>query len=305
MTLFHEYFGHGLFCEQSLAGRKLVDLEKKLLEEEKREFSLRKFTLEELKEFRNQSWTFQELDEHRRRNLAQYELFAIWTEHLLSGEHGLENEFEKKYDSFGKEDREVIDGAINFNKQYGDLAAFYEFDLARRTTPERVKRLLEAIYGEKNINQSKLVLLTGSKKPFSDIDLFASSNYLQPIKNSWLDLVVFDEEDFERRIKLFEVQVTHPIMKGDLVSGDLNYLRQKRRQLQCQSITEEAIRHNLQRAEVNRNFAENSKDETERRISLFYSKSYLNNAEHLKRRSRKGLIYSQSENFIQMKGGIN
>ena len=31
LALFHEYFGHGLYCEQSLIGRKLIDLEKKLL----------------------------------------------------------------------------------------------------------------------------------------------------------------------------------------------------------------------------------------------------------------------------------
>lgn len=32
LSLFHEYFGHGLYCEQNLIGRKLVDLEKKLLD---------------------------------------------------------------------------------------------------------------------------------------------------------------------------------------------------------------------------------------------------------------------------------
>ena len=40
LSLFHEYFGHGLYCEQNLTGRKLVDLERKLLEEEKEEFLL-------------------------------------------------------------------------------------------------------------------------------------------------------------------------------------------------------------------------------------------------------------------------
>ena len=37
LNLFHEYFGHGLFCEQSLTGRKLVRLERELLEEERQE----------------------------------------------------------------------------------------------------------------------------------------------------------------------------------------------------------------------------------------------------------------------------
>ena len=62
LSLFHEYFGHGLYCEQSLTGIKLVDLEKKLLEEEKGEFEKRQFSLEELKDFRRQNQTFQELN---------------------------------------------------------------------------------------------------------------------------------------------------------------------------------------------------------------------------------------------------
>jgi len=103
LTLFYEYFGHGLFCEQSLTGRKLVDLEKRLLDEEKEEFKEKKFTLEKLKEFRMKNKTFLNLDKFRKENLTQYELFAIWTEYLLSN-NGLRKEFEKRYDSLGKED---------------------------------------------------------------------------------------------------------------------------------------------------------------------------------------------------------
>jgi len=66
LSLFHEYFGHGLYSEQSLSGRKLVDLEKRLLEEEKQEFSSGKFTLEDVQKFRNANLTFQELDKFRK-----------------------------------------------------------------------------------------------------------------------------------------------------------------------------------------------------------------------------------------------
>ncbi len=38
LVLFHEYFGHGLYCEQNQAGIRLVDLEKKLLDEEIKRF---------------------------------------------------------------------------------------------------------------------------------------------------------------------------------------------------------------------------------------------------------------------------
>ena len=120
LSLFHEYFGHGLYCEQSLQGRKLVKLERKLLEKEKDNFQGRQFTLENLQKFRQQNQTFQELDKFRKQNLAQYELFAIWTEYLLSGEFNLKDEFEMKYDSFLREEKEAVDSVINFSQKYGN-----------------------------------------------------------------------------------------------------------------------------------------------------------------------------------------
>ncbi|MCK9568219.1 hypothetical protein M0R72_04675 [Candidatus Pacearchaeota archaeon] len=148
LSLFHEYFGHGLYCEQSLLGRKLIDLEKKLLEEEKIKFSNKQFTLDDLDNFRLQNDIFNELDNFRKQNLIQYELFATWTEYLLCKEFNFKNKFEKKYDLFCKEDKEVVDSVVNFSESYGNLAMFYKLGLARRTTPERVKKLLEDIYGK-------------------------------------------------------------------------------------------------------------------------------------------------------------
>ena len=309
LSLFHEYFGHGLYCEQSLAGRKLVDLEKKLLEEEKQKFNKRKFSLEDVQRFRKQNKTFKELDNFRKNNLARYELFAIFTEYLLSKEFSINEMFEKKYDGLSDKNKEQVEEVITFNNTYGNLATFYEFGLARRTTPKRVRRLLEDVYGVNKTNNSKLILLTGSKKPFSDIDLFASSNYLHSIKNSWLDLVSFNEKDFERRIKLFEVQVTHPILTGEYIAGDKNYLKQKRKQLQEQPITKEAIQHNFRKAEQERIASEETNEEELKRIYISYSQTYLANALALRQGKRilikEKLLYSQSESFIELKGGIN
>ena len=282
LSLFHEYFGHGLYCEQSLSGRKLIDLEKRVLEEEKQEFFSRKFTLEDIQKFRQRNSTFQKLEEFRKQNLTQYETFAIWTEYLLSGEFGLKDEFGRKYDSLENRDKEAIDSIIGFSEQHGNLATFYASGLARKITPERVKRLLEDVYGNEVVNNSKLILLTGSKKLFSDIDLFASSDYLQPNKNNWLDLVVFDEKDFEKKVRLFEVQVTHPIMAGELVAGDKDYFQQKRKQLQEQPITEEAIQHNLTRSRINEEFALKCEPDSEdQQVSISYSMHFIANAKAL------------------------
>ena len=95
LSLFHEYFGHGLYCEQSLSGRNLIDLENKLLKEEKQEFQNRQFSLEEIQKFREKNQTFKELREFENKNLGLYEGFAIFSEYFLSKEFNLKDSFEK------------------------------------------------------------------------------------------------------------------------------------------------------------------------------------------------------------------
>jgi hypothetical protein len=309
LSLFHEYFGHGLYCEQSTTGKRLTELENRLLQEEKQEFHHRQFTFKALQDFRNKNKTFHELKELDKANIANYESFAIFTEYLLSREFNLMQMFDRKYDSFSRQSKEGIDKIIGFNKQYGDLATFYEFGLARKTTPERVRRLLEQIYGKEAVTKSRLVLLSGSRKPFSDIDLFASSDFLKSAKNSWLDLIVFNEADFERRVRLFEVQVTHPILLGEFVAGDKNYLEQKRKQLAEQPITEEAIQHNLRESRESRLYSDIVEDPKFKEVLFSYYQTSLANALALKEGRRlltkeSLLSYSDREKFIELKGGI-
>ncbi len=277
LRLFHEYFGHGLYCEQSLQGRKLVELEKRLLEEEKQEFQKRQFKLEDLQRFRKQSQTFQELDEFRKQNLTQYELFAIWTEYLLSGEHNLRDEFGRKYDSLQNEDKEAVESVINFSKSYGNLATFYASGLARRTTPERVKRLLKDIYKDK-LEDVSFALLYGSRKEFSDIDVFMVGENL-PETDSWLDVRVYAPNDLERRLILFDIAVTNPVITGEFLFGDKDYFEQVREKTLSQPIIEDSIKHNLQESVNQKNLAQNYPENSQDRIrGLMYSLTYLKNA---------------------------
>jgi hypothetical protein len=278
LSLFHEYFGHGLYCEQSLQGRKLVNLERGLLEEEKQEFSGRKFNLEDLHRFRQQSQTFQELEKSRKQNLGQYELFAIWTEYLLSGQFGLEKDFEMKYVSLSGEDREFVDSAIDFFRAYGNLATFYAQGLARIQTPDRVRRLLGDVYSNK-LQNIKFAVLYGSKKPFSDIDVFAVSDNLPEIETDWLDLRVEKPDEFEEKVRLFDISVTDPILTGQFLFGDKKYLGRCIDRLSDQEITPEAVLHNLTRAEEQRNLALSFQDDSSERLKgLGYHKTFLSTA---------------------------
>jgi len=308
LSLFHEYFGHGLYCEQSLSGRKLVNLEKKLLEEEKQEFQNGRFNLEDVQRFRTGNQTFQKLDEFRKQNLLQYETFAVWTEYLFSEENNLSDLFGRKYDSLDGQEKEAIDSAINFSEQYGNLATFYASGLARRTTPERVNGLLEGVYGGK-IEDVKFALLYGSKKEFSDIDVFMVGKNPQESHSDFLDVKMQSFRDLKKGVKNLDVRTITPLMSGKFIFGDKNYFEKLKQQVLSQPITEEAIKHNLKWAfRMQRLKDENLENKFLRNKFEGYSQTYLANALALKQGiklfSKKDLIsYSQSEKLIQLKGG--
>lgn len=309
LNLFHEYLGHGLYCEQNLTGRRLVDLERTLLEQEKKEFSSGRFSLEDLQKFRKQNQTFQELENFRQENLGKYELFAIWTEYLLSGEHDLRKDFERKYDSLEKQEKEAVDSVINFSKNYGNLATMYTQGMARRTTPERVRRLLDDIYGDK-LNNVRFALLYGSKKEFSDIDIFMMGRGKPNEAHSeWLDVKYKSHKEFKKGLKNFDVRILNPLMNGELIFGDRNYFERQKQKVLFQPITKEAIKHNLKwSSRMQRLKDENLKDSFLRNKFEGDSKTYLANALALMQGqrlfSKDDLVsYSQREKIIELKGG--
>jgi hypothetical protein len=308
LSLFHEYFGHGLYCEQNLLGRKLVSLEKKLLDEEKKKFLNSKFTLEDLQNFRYQNQTFQELEKFKEENLGRYELFAIWTEYLLSGEYNLRENFERKYDSLQKQEKEVVDSIIDFSNEYGNLATMYAQGMARRTTPERVKKLLEDVYKEK-LQDVKLSLLYGSKKEFSDIDVFMIGRNPKEFHSDFLDVRMQSFRDVKKGFRNFDVRIVVPIMGGEIIFGDRGYFENLRLNVLSQEIGEAAINHNLTWSfRMQRLREENSQDDFLRKKFEDYSKTYLANALALKEGrklfTKEDLLsYSPSENKIELKGG--
>jgi predicted nucleotidyltransferase len=309
LSLFHEYFGHGLYSEQSLQGRKLVDLEKKLLKEEKQKFQNSRFTLENVQKFRQQNQTYQELNEFKKQNLAQYETFAIWTEYLLSKKFGMRDKFEKKYDSLCNQNKKVIDSIINFNKRNGNLATFYESGLARRTNPLRAKKLLKNIYSKNEFQNITFALLYGSKKEFSDIDVFIVGENIPEVQTNWLDIRVETTKDFERGIKFLDCSFICPLFESEYIIGNKENLMNIKNKFKESKITDQAIKYNFEQGEEQRNFAmEYPENSLERIHGLKYSQTYFRNSLALKENQRlftKEDLFSEpkNENFIGLKGG--
>lgn len=315
LSLFHEYFGHGLYCEQALSGRRLVDLEKKLLKEEKQEFSDSRFNLKDLQKFRQQNKTFQELEIFRQENLGRYELFAIWTEYLLSKEFGLNKLFDEEYTFFNKENRNAIDSAVNFSEQYGNLATFYEFGLARIQDKKRLTKLSMDLFGKKLLNKTHLILHFGSKKPFSDIDLFMASNDIRSIYNSWLDVRSYNLNEVNDGIEVLNPMITDPIFAGDLIFGKERHIEELKRKIIAQPITEKAINFNLKEYECEKRRAKDKfLGKHLQNKNLRSSKTFLTNALALKNGDKvltfNRLVdyaknnFSQNEKFIELKEGI-
>lgn len=305
LSLFHEYFGHGLYCEQSLIGRKLTDLEKELLLGEEQEFRDKQFNIKELQKFREKNQIFSELQELKNKNLGMYEMFAIWTEYYLAKQFGSPGEFEKKYDLSQNQLKTSIDNLISFKNNYGDLATFYNFGLAKKTTTERVKKLLEGIYKDK-INKINLALLYGSKKEFSDIDIFIIADKLESLNSNWLDVRIVSKEKFEEMIRNFDASLIGPMFESEFLMGDNNYFKIKKEQMIEQPITHESIQYNLQKGkeqrELSMSYPENS---AERKHGLDYFNSYLINAFSLK--NGKKILKEQdlkNEKFIELKQSI-
>lgn len=293
LNLFHEYFGHGLFCEYSKQGKFIELLENKTKKEERIHFKGRDFSLDELIQFRKQNPLSIILQKSNEKNLAAYELFAIWTEKYLSEKLGI-NKFEKKYSELPKNINEGLNYFLEFQKNYGELVLMYEVGMPKYYNKDKIKSLLQRLFKDK-ANTIQMALLYGSRKPYSDIDILIVSKEITNFNNDWLDIYALQPEQFEYALSMFDISITDPLLTGEFILGDNNYFNQKKQQLEKQPITQEAIYYNIIKAKeqriLSKNFPNNSK-ENSRGESYFHT--YLKNAIALKQGKRilakKGIL---------------
>jgi len=287
LTAFHEYFGHGLFCEYSQEGRLLAKLERRLMDDERAEFSGRYFSAEDLQKFRENNSNFNLLQKQRQKNLRLYEIFAVWTEHYLSELFGIGNQFKQKYDSAPKELKEGINNLLKYQEENGELALFYESGMPRYPNKERVKKVLDE-FSNSGLKDIKMVLLYGSKKPYSDIDLFIVSEKSGDFSNSWIDIRTVTKKELDYKLSVFDISVTDPILTGELIVGNENDLEQKRKKLKQQPITRESIFYNIIRSKEQRIYAEQYQvGSNEHRQGMGYSHTFMENSSRLSQGRRE------------------
>ncbi len=269
-NVFHEFFGHGLFCEHSQIGKNLVDIIKNRGNE-------KSFLYDEVNT-KEQPLGF------CKTNIGNYEGFALWLEDLLCKETSnkkiwdlkksrLPDDYVSLLEYFKSKEQELT--RFGFMSQLG-FPKFYD--------NEKIIEILKHFYSGQ-FNNIGFIILYGSRKPESDIDLFVvSTNPSQNHFNGWLDIYGLNREEFQGLIRKLDISITDPLFTGTLIYGDEIYFKQIKQNILEQEITQEAINYSLLKAEEQRRYLPCFEDmPREKKACLSYIFSCIRNAEELSR----------------------
>jgi hypothetical protein len=289
VNLLHEYFGHGLFCEHAILGQRIVSLEQSLAVTENEMFNTKEFPTQKNNQvdetnpfFEKYKTQREELQQIVSQNIHNYEGFAMWLEHFLSKTTKTESLFEQKMDELVHPEYEALfEQFYSFAIQNGNFALLAELGFPKYYDTNTIIETLRKKY-KNNFDSCELVILYGSQKPYSDIDLCIISDKIQSNYNHWLDIYVRTTNDFEEDLSNFSIAATYPIFFGKRVIGNPIYHEQLKQRILNQPITDKAIQYNLRQSDEQAKIAllypECSR---EREVATKYHKSFKRNAHEL------------------------
>lgn len=213
--VFHEYHGHGLFCEHTPYGQRMVEDEKHFPEMSQKEIQQALSLHEFLK--------------------PDFEGHALWTEDFLLTSLQKTTLLEQRLvelESLAfmsemfpllKTQRDVYNRVKQFEQRNGIFQLWYTLGFPRQFD----KATLVEIAKEKltsRFNDLLFLIHFGSTDSRGDIDLCAvlkDNVRIDEYEHSrTIDLSQFEYSDFLNRMGLFDIPVTEPLMTGDLVYGD-------------------------------------------------------------------------------------
>lgn len=285
---FHEYFGHGLYTEHSLPGRKLYSLEQKLMNEEKEAgISSR----QELEVFREQSNACREIREFQEKTIASYEGFAMWMEwHLsmLTGNMGL---YGKKEASRSEGARRLTNEFIEFSKQNTDYALLYANNFPKHYDIGILNEIARNVF-RNDLNSIDFALVYGSRKPYSDIDMFIVSDKIPCFFTGWLDVYSVSREKFSELLSKLDISITDALFSGELIYGNRGNFENAKRKANETGIHNEAIDFHLNHSIKAKELSEKCDDAREKRSAARYAVSYSLNAMEMKQ-GRKPLTLKE------------
>ena len=278
---FHEYFGHGLFCEHSIIGQELVKSEQKGEDSYKYLFDINTIITSGL----------------TRRNIDNYEGFATWMEALLCKETGNNKIWEMKKEKLPRERIDLLEYFRLYEHAMTKYGLMAQMGFPKRYEPSKIVNVVKALYG-KHFKEIESIIAYGSKKPYSDIDLFIVSKEASgEFFNGWLDIYQTNKGNFEKGIKLLDISMTDPLFSGELIYGSKDEFNRLKKEILCKPISQESVTHNSQCADNQRKYIKNELNERDRKRAETYSKSYESNARALSN-GVKPLTYSMLKNLL-------
>lgn len=300
LTLFHEYFGHGLWTEHTPSGQEKTRLEQKLLNEERSAH----VTKRNLRSFRESSKTYKELLRLHTATRPYNEGFALWMEHYLSSVTGDQEMFLRKLEMLPNEMKGLCARFVDYQSDFGEHALLYSCGFPKHYDSRILEGMLRKLF-RAEFDSARLALVYGSRNPRSDIDIFIVSDKIPCSYYGWLDIYSVTENDFQKLAMNLDISVTDPLFSGGFISGDREYMEHARKAVLGTPVTYGKVRHNLESAKnARRKAAENRSNPAKYSNAMMYEKSYFANAQELlkgrKALTLKNLISSRPEDFREV-----
>ena len=196
--MIHEYFGHALYSEQSLLGKKFRQ-------------TIQKDTkiTKETQEFFDKLKPLQEG-------------FSIWMEEKILKRLGLTDLWKDRYEIITKSPcYNLYKSFLKEESEKGTITLLYKLGFPKSKDQEIIKKVAKE--NLKDFNNIEYLIQYGSLE--RDIDLLAvyPDDILQKkglIYDGCIDINVLNKTLFLQKLKLYDIEILEPILTGNLLTGD-------------------------------------------------------------------------------------
>ncbi len=267
-NIFHELYGHGLFVEHSQIGKKLIEIIHTRGNE--KSFMFNEINLQE------QTFGI------AKQNIHNYEGFAIWLEGLLCTETNNSEVWNAKKDGLRKDYAQLFEFFEDAERKLSRFGLISQMGFPKHYDNNKVLGVVKRLYGSA-FGNIDFVILYGSQKPESDIDLcVVSSNASNQYFNGWLDITELNREDFQDRMKNLDIALTDAMFSGELIFGNENSFQQYKQSILEKPISQEMIEHNKRKSNLQKEYLlGHQDDERMKKLCLSYIDSFSQNAQQL------------------------
>ncbi len=267
-NIFHELYGHGLFVEHSQIGKKLIEIIQSKGDE-------KKFMFDEVNHQ-------EQLFGIAKRNVHNYEGFAVWLEALLCRETSNSKVWNAKKDDLREDYAQLFEIFRDAENQLSRFGLISQMGFPKHYDKNKVLGVVRRLY-DSDFGNVDFVILYGSQKPESDVDLcIVSRNQSRQYFNGWLDISELNIEDFKYRLDNLDIALTDAMFSGKLIFGDKNTFHQYKKNISDKPISKEMIEHNKRKSELQKEYLKGyQNNERIKRLCSSYIDSFSQNAEQL------------------------